>query len=266
MTFGRALLVVATAGGLALLARSVLHAPVPLWVALTAFGVYSAIALAGVVCPQLGMYGRVLWRGPTDRGEVALTFDDGPHLEHTPKILELLDRADAKATFFVIGRKASAHPELLVEIAARGHALGIHGFDHDRFMTLRSAKRITDDLRRSLDAVQAACGQRPALFRPPVGLMSPRVAEAADKLSLQIIAWSVRGLDGVSSASAHRVAARVASRVRPGAIVLLHDGAEHDDHVPAAIAALPRVLDAMSAKGLRSVTLHGWLPKRDARE
>ena len=259
MTLGRALLTIATAGGFALLLRTFLQGPVPLTFSLSAFVIYFLIAMLGVVHPQLGMYAPAVSRGPRNRGEVALTFDDGPHPEYTRKVLDLLDRAHAKATFFVIANKVEMHPDVAKEIVARGHALGIHGYDHDRFMTLRSATKIVKDLAHAIDVIEQVTGVRPWMFRPPVGLMSPRIGEAAKKLDLEIVVWSVRGRDGVARANANKVAARVATRVRPGAIVLLHDAAEHDDRVPAGVVALPRVLDAIAAKGLKSVRLDTWL-------
>jgi peptidoglycan-N-acetylglucosamine deacetylase len=258
MTFGRALLYIATAAGFALLVRTFIQGPVPVWVATVALIGYVAIALLGVFWPQLGMYGLAVWHGP-DQAEVVLTFDDGPHPEHTMRVLERLDEAGVKATFFVLGAKVRAHPLVAAEIAARGHSIGIHGDQHDRWMTLRTTKRIMQELTIALDAVEQATGVRPQLFRPPVGLVSPRVAQAAEKLKLQMVLWSVRGRDGVARATADRVAARVASGVGPGSIVLLHDAAERDDYEPVSAKVLPRVLGAISAKGLRVVALTEWL-------
>jgi len=253
MSLGRGLLYVASAGALALLARSLLIGAVPLWIAIAAFAGYVAIALLGVLVPRLEMFADVVWRGPRDTAEVALTFDDGPHPEHTRRVLELLDEVGAKATFFVLGSKVEAHPEVAREIVARGHGLGIHGYTHDRLLSLRSPKRIAADLERALDAVESATGLRPVLFRPPVGHVSPRTDTAATRLGLTIVAWSVRGLDGLARANAKDVAARVRRGLRPGAIVLLHDAAEQGDRRPAGVDALPSVLEAIHGEGLRCV-------------
>jgi peptidoglycan/xylan/chitin deacetylase (PgdA/CDA1 family) len=255
MSAGRALLYLASAAGLGLWVRSLVRGPVPLWVALAAFGAYVAIAAIGVFKPQVRMFADLVWHGPRDRGEVALTFDDGPQPEHTRRILAILKRAGVKATFFVIGRKVELHPEVAVEIVQAGHTIGIHGHVHDRLLALRGTKRIMDDLLAAQDAVRRATGQVPMLFRPPVGVTSPRIGEAVKKLGLTMVAWSVKGMDGVRGARAERVAARVGSKVRPGSIVLLHDALERDDAEPASISALPRILDAISAKGLRVVEL-----------
>lgn len=261
MSAGRALLYLASAAGLGLLARSVIRGPVPLWFALVALGLYLCIAGAGVFKPQLRMYADLVWRGPSDRAEVVLTFDDGPQPEHTRRILSILDRAGIKATFFVIGTKVEQHPEVAAEIVRRGHTIGIHSYTHDRLLALRSASTIMDDLVAAQHAVLKATGEVPMVFRPPVGVTSPRIDEAVRELGLIMVAWSVRGIDGVAGAKPDRVAARVAARVRPGSIVLLHDALERSDGQPASIAALPKILDAISAKGLRVVELKGWLPE-----
>jgi peptidoglycan-N-acetylglucosamine deacetylase len=255
----RILLYVATAGALSLIGRSVILGPIPLLVALLAFALYVALVGAGVAFLRLGMFVDVVWRGPSEARGVALTFDDGPSPEHTPAVLDLLDEAGVKATFFVIGQKAAAHPDLVRAIAARGHALGIHGMVHDRLLTLRSPDTVGDDLAEAIATVEAVTGVRPTLFRPPVGLTSPRIARALEWFDLVVVGWSVRGLDGVAGARPDRVADRVIRRLRDGAIVLLHDAAERDDHRPASLDALPRILSAMRSRDLEGVRLDRWL-------
>jgi peptidoglycan/xylan/chitin deacetylase (PgdA/CDA1 family) len=257
--FARALLYAASLGALSLCARSLIIAPVPLAVAGGAFAAYLTLILCGVMFLRLGMFVDVVWRGPADARGVALTFDDGPSPEHTPKILDMLDEAGVRATFFVIGRKAEAHPEIVRDIVARGHAIGVHGFAHDRLFSLRSTRRVEEDLRRATDALARITGARPTLFRPPIGHTSPPIARAANALDLAVVGWSVRGLDGLARSRSERVAARVIPKLRDGAIVLLHDAAERDDHTPASLAALPRILAAMSASNLPGVRVDAWI-------
>jgi peptidoglycan-N-acetylglucosamine deacetylase len=255
----RALLYAASIGALALVARSLLVGPVPLAVAGAATAGYVALFLCGVLFLRLGMFVDVVARGPRGARGVALTFDDGPSPEHTPKVLDMLDEAGAKATFFVIGRKAEAHPELVREIAARGHAIGLHGYAHDRLFSLRSARTIERDLARAAAVIERITGARPALFRPPIGHTSPPIARVVDALDLDVVGWSARGLDGLARARPDRVAARVIPGLRDGAIVLLHDAAERDDHTPACLAALPRILSVMSERNLAGVRVDAWL-------
>ncbi|MCC6556537.1 MAG: polysaccharide deacetylase family protein [Polyangiaceae bacterium] len=259
MPIGRALLHAASLGALALCARSLVIAPVPLAIAVAAVAAYAALILCGVFFLRLGMFVDVVWRGPEDARGVALTFDDGPSPEHTPVVLDMLDRAGVKATFFLIGRKAEAHPALVREIAARGHAIGLHGHAHDRLFSLRSRRAVEADLRRAADAIERITGARPAMFRPPIGHTSPPIARAVEALDLDVVGWSVRGLDGLARSRPDRVAARVIAGLRDGAIVLLHDAAERDDHTPASLEALPRILAAMRARDLAGVRVDAWL-------
>lgn len=258
MSLGRALLILASVAAFGLAARSVLGPPPPLWVSMACFAGYAALVGMGVLRPSLEMFADVVWRGPEGAVGIALTFDDGPHPDHTRSILDELDRADCKATFFVLAEKAERHPELVAEIVRRGHALGMHGRTHDRLFALRSLARVRRDLSFAVDLLTRATGQTPRLFRPPVGQTNPTIARAAREKGLTLVGWSVRAFDGVRTDPA-RVAARVVRRLAPGAIVLLHDAAERDDRVPAALAALPRILEAMKARDLSAVRLDAWI-------
>jgi peptidoglycan/xylan/chitin deacetylase (PgdA/CDA1 family) len=235
-------------GGLALLARSLLGEPPPLWLAVTALLVYVVLATLGVIFPQLEMYGDVIWRGTSD---VALTFDDGPHPRTTRRVLRLLAERGQRATFFVVGRKVALYPDVVREIHEAGHALGLHGYLHDRLFSFRSPESVRADIERTQRAVEAACGQRPTLFRPPIGHVSSRTARGARLAGVTLVAWSLRVFDGVGKPSPERVLARVARGLRPGAIVLLHDASEREDFEPTSIDALPRILDLIAERGLR---------------
>ncbi|HKQ70336.1 MAG TPA: polysaccharide deacetylase family protein, partial [Polyangiaceae bacterium] len=224
MTTGRAILLTATLAALALVARSLFSSPAPLWVAVTAFVGYGALVTWGVLDPSLEMFAEVLWRGPEGAKGVALTFDDGPHPTHTRAVLDALDRAGAKATFFVIGEKAREHGELLREMVARGHLVAIHGDRHDRALSFRPLAAVRADLARAIAVVEGALGERPRFYRPAVGQTNPRIARAAADLGLTIVGWSVRSRDGVR-ARTDTVARRVVSRLGDGEIVLLHDAA-----------------------------------------
>jgi peptidoglycan/xylan/chitin deacetylase (PgdA/CDA1 family) len=214
---------------------------------------------------RLGMFVDVVWRGPQKARGVALTFDDGPSPEHTPRVLDLLEEAGVKATFFVVGKKAAAHPDVIRDIATRGHAIGVHSHTHDRLFSIRTPEVLSDDLAEAITTVETITGERPILFRPPIGLTSPRVARALEWFDLVVVGWSVRAVDGWSGAKPERVAARVVPRLADGAIVLMHDAAERDDFRPASLDALPRILAAMRAKDLEGVRLDAWLAAPDRR-
>jgi peptidoglycan-N-acetylglucosamine deacetylase len=229
--------------------------PAPLAFGIVAFVVHASLATAGVLLPGYGMFADVFARGSRRRAEVALTFDDGPHPETTPRVLELLREHGAKATFFVLGEKARRYPELVRAIAADGHALGLHGHEHDRLYALRSARVVARDLERAAAALEAAVGVRPALFRPPVGFVSPSVAVAAERAGLVLVGFSARTLDGRRDRSPARVLARATAALENGAILVLHDAAERDDHVPASLGVLGELLVRIAERGFRAVTV-----------
>jgi peptidoglycan/xylan/chitin deacetylase (PgdA/CDA1 family) len=252
----------ATLGGIVLAIRAVVIDPPPLWIAVACSGAYAAIVLAGVLDLRLRMFADAILRGPSDARGVVLTFDDGPDPEHTRAVLDALDAAKAKATFFVIGAKAEKHPEVVKEIVERGHAVGVHGFEHDRLFSLRGPRRVERDLQRAVKALEKITGEKPTLFRPPVGHTNPTIARIADRLELTMIGWSVRARDGLAGTSADDVVKRIKRGLADGAIVLLHDAAERGDRKPAGVVALPRVLDAIAEQNLTVVPLGDWL--RDA--
>ncbi len=246
---------VSSLAGLALLARTLLFDPPPLWLALSAMIAYIALATAGVLVPQLEMYGDVLWRGEPGNNTVALTFDDGPHPKTTRKVLEILAQGGHRATFFVVGRKARQYPEVMREIHAAGHAIGLHGYAHDRLYSLKPPSYVVSDIERTQQAIEEACGVRPTLFRPPVGYVSSRTAVGARNAGVTLVGWSARGIDGFAATSPQRVVQRIEPRLKDGAIVLLHDAAEREDFVPASLEALPEILRTITERGLKAVTI-----------
>ncbi len=232
------------------------HHPFPSPLELSAaFGGLFLYATLGVLWPQCGMYGTAHARGRAGSRAVALTFDDGPHPVTTRAVLEILRAHDVRATFFLLGHKVEAHPEIVREIRAAGHTLGIHGFQHDRLFCLRPARYAVAQIERTQRAIATACGVTPTLFRPPIGFASHLTFRGAERAAVRVVAWSVRSLDGLRSARPARVAQRVIDHLEDGAIVLLHDAAERDDFTPASIAALPQILDALRARAFRAVAV-----------
>jgi peptidoglycan-N-acetylglucosamine deacetylase len=198
------------------------------------------------------------------RGEIALTFDDGPDADVTPRVLDLLDEAGARATFFCVGVRARAHPHLVREIAARGHAVENHAFEHSRAMGFYGVGRLVRDIGDAQKTLADITGSAPKFFRPPFGIRTPLTEPALARLGLRCVAWNVRSLDSVDS-NADRVGARVVRRLTPGAIVLMHDGLEGRRRsatagAPSVIGALPLVLATLRERAWRSVTLRSALP------
>jgi peptidoglycan/xylan/chitin deacetylase (PgdA/CDA1 family) len=238
-----------------LVAAAVSLAPVyglaPLaWVTGAAVGIHAW----GVVNPRSSLYLPVWWRLPAGSPHVALTFDDGPHPERTPAVLDLLARHGQQATFFVIGENVRRHPALVRRILAEGHALGLHSDQHSWMFNCWPPGRVRRDLERCADAIATATGQAaPTLFRPPVGLKNPAVGFVCGRLRLCAVTWSCRGLD-TGTASIEQVLARLLKGLRPGAILGMHDGAEPTRPRPGTLCpdVLARLLPVLRERGLAS--------------
>ena len=198
--------------------------------------------------PHSSLFAPVLNRLPTRERVVWLTIDDGPSAD-TPALLDLLDAHGAKATFFLVGERAEQHPDLVREIARRGHGIGNHSHSHPAawFWALGPSR-----MRREIANTQAVLtritGEAPRWFRAVVGMSNPFVAAALRAHGLARAAWSVRGFDSQDQAPEAMVA-RIERGLHPGAIVLLHEGAAHGRNV-AMIAAL---LARLQALGYRAV-------------
>lgn len=171
---------------------------------------------ARVAAPLLGTIQGVV----TEEKIAALTFDDGPHPEYTPRLLDILAAHGAKATFFVVGAAVRAHPELTRRIASEGHALANHTWDHRSMPTLTRVQRL-EQLRRCAHAL-APYGGDHHLFRPPFGNQSLASRLDALRLGYEVVTWSYHCLDWLEH-DAEFLSARLAERLRPGSIVLLHD-------------------------------------------
>jgi peptidoglycan-N-acetylglucosamine deacetylase len=188
---------------------------------------------------------------------VALTFDDGPDADATEALLDALDAAGARATFFFVGEQLLAHQDVGVEVARRGHQIGLHCFRHEPMGEL-GADATREDLLRGLEAIEATTGERPALFRPPYGWLGKRSYAAALDLGLQVVYWSAWGMDW-EPLPAERIAELVLRDLASGVIVLLHDSPRYAARASAAptVQALPQILDACFRRGLPFAGLPG---------
>lgn len=204
------------------------------------------------LCGALG----IARTAPLGPGEVALTFDDGPHPQGTPAVLDALARADARATFFLVGEQVERHPALAAEIAAAGHAVALHGFRHRNLLRV-APRALAEDLDRAHDLIARASGQPPARYRPPYGIFSPAGLLIARRRGWDPLLWSRWGADWRRLTTPGRIARRLTGGVVGGDVLLLHDA----DHYSApgswrrTAAALPIVLDELGRRGLRSVAL-----------
>jgi peptidoglycan-N-acetylglucosamine deacetylase len=207
--------------------------------------------------------GLARWRGPADgRDQIALTFDDGPDPRWTPKVLDVLSTYRYAATFFCLGQQARAHPDLVKEIVSRGHEVGVHGYRH-RHHLLCPAGAIRRDVAQAANVLEVVTGAPPRYFRPPYGQVSGGSLATARSLQLQVVLWSAWGREW-QDADPGSVAARVARRLRPGSIVLLHDSdiAAPPGTAATTIAALDRLAAVIADRQLKPVTLTGLLGPR----
>jgi peptidoglycan/xylan/chitin deacetylase (PgdA/CDA1 family) len=244
----------------AILASALLHAAAVVMLATLpeawfwALGVVGANHLAlflAVLWPRGQLLGPNLVRLPAAavrRREIALTFDDGPDPEATPRVLELLEFFQAKASFFCIGEKAAAYPELVKEIARRGHSVENHSYHHHHAFAFFGISR----LRREVDAAQATVaaitGRPPAFFRAPAGFRSPLLDPVLAPRGLRYVSWTRRGFDVVSG-NPQRILRQLTRGLAAGDILLMHDRA------PVVFAVLPALLERISAQGLKAVPL-----------
>jgi peptidoglycan/xylan/chitin deacetylase (PgdA/CDA1 family) len=223
---------------------------------------HAALAAGGLL-PRARLLGPNLTRLPaaaSARREVALTLDDGPDPEVTPRALELLARAGAQASFFCIGRRAAQHPSLVREIVAQGHAVENHSLRHRHDFSLLGPYGYLKEIAAAQETLGALAGSAPRFFRAPAGLRNPFLGYALARLDLSLVSWTRRGFDTVS-AHPPAVHARLARGLAAGDILLLHDGhAARTRSGPAVlIEILPRLLDDVAAAGLRPVTLRAAL-------
>ena len=189
-----------------------------------AAGVAAAAVLAGAAAfsPRSRAMGRTLSRGPADRPRAALTFDDGPG-PSTPDLLDALAREDVRGTFFVLGRQAERHPEVVRRIAAEGHQIANHGYDHG-ILIFRGPGHVADQIARTQRAVERAAGEgaMSPLFRAPHGFRGPATALASPPCGLPVAAWT-RGVFDSAEPGAAAIARRAPGALEPGSILLLHD-------------------------------------------
>lgn len=154
--------------------------------------------------------------------KIALTFDDGPSSQFTPAILELLDRYQAKATFFCIGRKMEENKELVKEILERGHAIGNHSYSHSNFFSVLRKNKVVEEIRKTNKIILEISGKNCGIFRPPYGVTNPPIAQAIKEVGMKVVGWNIRSFD-TSTKEYKKVVDRVLRKIKPGAIVLLHD-------------------------------------------
>ena len=192
-------------------------------------------------------------RGPRHRRAIALTFDDGPDPTWTPRILEVLDRHQTQATFFLVGERARAAPDIVRAIARAGHDIGAHGLRHRNLWWCTPGKT-GEEIRSGVEILEGLTGRSVRDFRPPWGMMNLAVYPWLSRLGLRCVLWSIQP-EGLRPRTPDSQAAYVVGRARPGSIVDLHD-APGLPGVPArTCAALPAILDGLRQGGYALVSV-----------
>lgn len=232
------------------------------WWALALIMIAHTLWLVPTLWPQCDWCGEVLSRLPGDRKEVWLTIDDGPDAEDTPRLLEFLDQHQAKATFFFIGTKAQQHPDLVAEVWRRGHQVGNHTMTHPQYWFWSyGSSAVNKEIASCQQALtEAGNGHAPHWFRAPAGFKNPFVHAATEKLGLSIACWSVRGRDGVDS-NKQRVLKRIKKGIKPGAIILMHEGRQDEQGGRLAPQVLSELLSWLRDNGYRCILPDACLSK-----
>jgi peptidoglycan/xylan/chitin deacetylase (PgdA/CDA1 family) len=195
---------------------------------------------------------KLLKRGHLASNAVCLTFDDGPHAEYTPELLDVLAQLGVTATFFVIGRNAECNPDIVRRIAAEGHGIGLHSFTHSE-PDQTSARRLGDENRRTQEVLRSIVGKSPTLFRPPQGRVTAWKLWSLWRAGLTVVLWNVDPRD-YSCASPGQLSDWFQDHpLESGDLVLMHD-----NH-PYAAQALPEHVIAARARGLRFAAINEWV-------
>lgn len=222
--------------------------------AVSAGSVLAALA-HGAFFPGSRVFGEVVSRGTPGGPAVALTFDDGPCPGPTDAVLDILREHGATGAFFVIGRYARRHPDLLRRMHQEGHLVCNHSHDHSRLGMFRWAGYWREQIGRCDGAIAESLGTawdtQCKLFRPPMGFKTPRMIRAARRLGYTVVTWSVRSRDGIET-NPDRVVRAVSPRARGGDVILFHDGSDPASHRKghAVVGALPRVIEELRARSL----------------
>ena len=235
---------------------------------LAALAANHALLTAAGLWPRSALLGPNVRRLPAAaaaRGAIAITLDDGPDPDVTPAVLDQLDAAGARATFFCIAERAAAQPALLREIVRRGHAVQNHSHGHRHHFSLLGPRGLATEIGRAQAVLADLSGRMPHAFRAPAGLRNPLLDPVLHRLGLHLVSWTRRGFD-TREADPGRVLQRLTRGLAGGDILLLHDGHARRGAGgrPVVLDVLPALLQRCREAGLTPVTLDEALPPRHA--
>jgi peptidoglycan-N-acetylglucosamine deacetylase len=221
---------------------------------------FAGVAMASYLLPGLAGAWPAMRRplGIEDRTRsgrgYAITFDDGPHPQGTPAVLEILAAAGVRASFFLVGEQVQRNPSLVGEIRSAGHEIGLHCHRHRNLLRLAPAQ-VREDIARARAIIEQETGDAVALYRPPYGVANASALRIARGLGWRALLWSQWGRDWSPRATAESITARVTDGAGEGSVLLLHDADDYS--APGSwrrtVAALPRVLEVLAERGLEAV-------------
>jgi len=186
------------------------------------------------------------------KNQIAITFDDGPHPEFTPKALDLLKQHNAKATFFCIGQEVEKHPDILKRMLSEGHVVGNHTYSHSKSFGFFNTEKVISELKQANQVFKELTGKDMQLYRPAFAVTNPMIERAVKQVKVHSIGWNVRSLD-TTSRSKKMILKRIVQKLAKGDVILLHDTSQKS------IEVLEQLLLFLEEKNLESVTLEQLL-------
>jgi peptidoglycan/xylan/chitin deacetylase (PgdA/CDA1 family) len=215
---------------------------------------YVMLCVGACFFPQTNFLGPVESRGKTGQTLVALTFDDGPAEPTTRQVLDLLEKHGVLATFFVSGANAKSHPDLIADILARGHSIGNHSLNHMPYLMLRGSRTLHREVAEA-QLILRSMGVDALAFRPPVGIINPKLPGVLNSLNMFCVTFSCRAFDA-GNRRIHNLAARILRKVKADDIILLHDvPAPNAGDSEQLLAEMEKIIAGIQKKGLRIVPL-----------
>lgn len=212
------------------------------------FIAWSLVVFWGCINVNSGFFIPIICKAETDKKEIAISFDDGPAINYTKEILQVLKKEDVKAAFFCIGNRIAGNENILQQIHAEGHIIGNHSYAHHFWFDMYPAKKMQADLQQMDEAMFNAVGIKPKLFRPPYGVTNPNVKKAIIKGGYTPVGWSVRSLDTVAK-DEQQLLDKINTGIHPGAVFLFHDTCE------ITLKVLPEFIKEVKKQGYNIIPL-----------
>lgn len=224
------------------------------------FVFFLGVSLATLFFPAFGYYLPIISRGNPGKNAISLTFDDGPDPLTTPEVLRLLEKYKVKATFFVTGSSTAQHPLLIKEIVCSGHTIGNHSYHHYFLLMLRSKKILCREIESTQQELHSL-GICPLIFRPPVGITSPRLKQVLEQQGMICVNFCCRAMDG-GNRRIRNLSQKILNKIQPGDIVMLHDTRPKNmDVLPYWLTELELILAGIREKGLEILPLSELIHK-----